>query len=51
MWSATGELRRGEHVDEVSIHAPHVERDIGVGVFGLELGLFQSTRPMWSATV
>ena len=35
---------------DVSIHAPRVGRDYGVAQFRAQL-LFQSTRPVWGATV
>src|ERR1035437_5089587 len=49
-WGATGKVQRCLTSRDVSIHAPHVGRDLNQQALAAAVLEFQSTRPTWGAT-
>ena len=49
-WGATKRVPVYVRTNEVSIHAPHVGRDLPPASLASTHLLFQSTRPTWGAT-
>ena len=51
MWGATVCALKKIFAAGISIHAPRVGRDLGAADIGTTDTTFQSTRPVWGATI
>ena len=50
MWGATGSASKYNQIVQISIHAPRVGGDHGLGAHPFFTAQFQSTPPVWGAT-